>query len=595
MIERVELVGWRAYERLDLAFEPGTTFVIARNGVGKTSLIEALLWGFFGDEGVDFKPQEGVRYGHVEASVVLHLRLPDGRLARVARSVRSDDGKGDVSVAIQDDLKAGQRALDDVVREAYESDPAFLARICVLREGSIAREVHDTVTGELNEHLERVLGIADLSTGSGNAGEALQLARAETNRIRQRERADRKERATWESAVADWIEREEQLRDQIASRSRIEDDRVAEYDVARRWEEYQSALATAEVELSDLRASALAYMELNPSDDVEIGDLLETERGRIVGELEDAREGVGGALARIELIQRFSTDLSHASDLCPLCLRELSEEEATLADRGHRDELAAAKESQRLYQDTIDRLATELRGIRALADQLARITQPTPVPQSTIDAKAAGETLDAARSELDEARATLAAGEGAAEAFREQIFLDDAARETLEQGAAFYRQEALSHLVQQTLVRVVEELRERNIAPLTNEISSRWKEISSGQDELRVSDGQIGLMRDGHTVPFTAMSGGERVVAILILRIVTAFMTTRARFLWLDEPLEHLDPTNRRMIASTLVEAGREGQFDQIIVTTYEEPTARKLAAESDRAHIVYVASDNVD
>ena len=49
MIQRLELQNWRAYDRLDLEFGPGATFVVASNGIGKTSLIMAAAWGIFGD------------------------------------------------------------------------------------------------------------------------------------------------------------------------------------------------------------------------------------------------------------------------------------------------------------------------------------------------------------------------------------------------------------------------------------------------------------------------------------------------------------------------------------------------------------------
>ena len=39
MIRRLRLRSWRAYENLDLELGPGATFVVASNGIGKTSLI----------------------------------------------------------------------------------------------------------------------------------------------------------------------------------------------------------------------------------------------------------------------------------------------------------------------------------------------------------------------------------------------------------------------------------------------------------------------------------------------------------------------------------------------------------------------------
>src|SRR6266705_1654225 len=51
MIRRLTLTNWRAYESVELDLEPGTTFVVARNGIGKSSLIEGATWALFGDAG----------------------------------------------------------------------------------------------------------------------------------------------------------------------------------------------------------------------------------------------------------------------------------------------------------------------------------------------------------------------------------------------------------------------------------------------------------------------------------------------------------------------------------------------------------------
>ena len=54
MITRVLLRNWRGYEKLALDVGPGLTFVIADNGVGKTSLVNGVAWAIFGDaSGID--------------------------------------------------------------------------------------------------------------------------------------------------------------------------------------------------------------------------------------------------------------------------------------------------------------------------------------------------------------------------------------------------------------------------------------------------------------------------------------------------------------------------------------------------------------
>src|SRR4030095_10150793 len=103
MIQRLELQNWRAYDRLDLELGPGATFLVASNGIGKTSLIMAAAWGIFGDiAGV--KGVDEIRGQAENATVKVELRLPSGNVLVITRSV---DQRGRESI----EASAGDRAL----------------------------------------------------------------------------------------------------------------------------------------------------------------------------------------------------------------------------------------------------------------------------------------------------------------------------------------------------------------------------------------------------------------------------------------------------------------------------------------------------
>ena len=87
MIRRLGLRNWRSYENLDLPLDPGTTFVVAPNGVGKTSLVYGLAWAVFGQHsGVD--PRACIRAGAESAEVQVEFDLPDGRRLSVSRTAK---------------------------------------------------------------------------------------------------------------------------------------------------------------------------------------------------------------------------------------------------------------------------------------------------------------------------------------------------------------------------------------------------------------------------------------------------------------------------------------------------------------------------
>ena len=60
MIRRLRIQGWRAFDDVTLELGEGLTFVVADNGVGKTSLVQAASWGLYGGlSQVDDPPPAG--------------------------------------------------------------------------------------------------------------------------------------------------------------------------------------------------------------------------------------------------------------------------------------------------------------------------------------------------------------------------------------------------------------------------------------------------------------------------------------------------------------------------------------------------------
>jgi len=86
VIRRLHQRGWRSFEEQSLEIGPGVTFVLAENGVGKTSLIEAAAWGLYGPlSGVDAIAAR--RIGEDETSIDVEVELPDRRVLTVRRVV----------------------------------------------------------------------------------------------------------------------------------------------------------------------------------------------------------------------------------------------------------------------------------------------------------------------------------------------------------------------------------------------------------------------------------------------------------------------------------------------------------------------------
>jgi DNA repair exonuclease SbcCD ATPase subunit len=88
------------------------------------------------------------------------------------------------------------------------------------------------------------------------------------------------------------------------------------------------------------------------------------------------------------------------------------------------------------------------------------------------------------------------------------------------------------------------------------------------------------------------MSAGERSVALLTTRLLALAALNRRSFAILDEPLEQLDPANRRIVALLLARAPSPA-VPQIIATTFEEQLARRLERQLGDVHLEFIAADS--
>jgi len=130
MIERLELRRWRAFDSVAIDFEPGTTFLVAPNGVGKTSLLLGLTWVLFGDHSnVDAKTC--VRLGHQTAEVILTLGVGDDRRLTIHRTVTTT-GKDTVKYSDGGQLLEASVAHELLAHE-FGAPMEIAARLAVIR------------------------------------------------------------------------------------------------------------------------------------------------------------------------------------------------------------------------------------------------------------------------------------------------------------------------------------------------------------------------------------------------------------------------------------------------------------------------------
>ncbi len=158
MIRRLRLVNWRAYEHLELEFRPGATFVVAPNGVGKSSIVEGARFALFGavppaKDGAARVTQAG------ETSASVEVELPSGRVLNVTRPYGSKRRAAATAAVEVDGEAIRPDGLEALLVEEYGAEPTFLARLAMLHSNTVFTETRGL---DLREHLSRVFGVDGL-------------------------------------------------------------------------------------------------------------------------------------------------------------------------------------------------------------------------------------------------------------------------------------------------------------------------------------------------------------------------------------------------------------------------------------------------
>ncbi|MFZ1631047.1 MAG: AAA family ATPase, partial [Anaerolineae bacterium] len=134
-------------------------------------------------------------------------------------------------------------------------------------------------------------------------------------------------------------------------------------------------------------------------------------------------------------------------------------------------------------------------------------------------------------------------------------------------------------------------LRDADLQPIYAQVSKVWAAFS-GKENWQVKLDEKGMptltSREGRTFDLSQFSGGEKTALLLMLHTIIAQHFSKSDFLLVDEPLEHLDPINRRSLVRFLIDASKRGSFKQALVATFEESLLRKYMSE-EGVHIVHV------
>lgn len=580
MIERLELHRWRSFDHVALDFQPGTTFVVAPNGVGKTSLLLGLTWALFGDlSNVDAK--SCVRLGEDDAEAIITLDVGEQTTLEIHRTVTTA-GKTKVTYT-RDGMAVDTETARVLLSEEFGAPLEVAARLAVIRGSG-----NDDGELQLQEHLYDAFGVSDLRRAAATAARSLKKAEADRKKLRSESRTALGNREQLET-LADKLRGD--LTGLSAERTSLAEALNSAHEArqaVRTWETHDAAVTQRRVAIDEILASALRH-ELVGQDLDDLARVISVNQATNRRSAEQAEQTLTEARAQALAAQTALQLLEGHDPSCPTCARPFHGDELPVAIAAQRDSLRLAKARVEASQADATRIAASDQRLRELASEVDALNRPIPEPAVSRPAEDPEAAVTAAQERLrehDELAGSVAAER---EAIVNQLANDDQMQAAFAAERVAWRREALARAAANTLTRTAERLANDHIGPLSEQVRWQWKALF-GEDGLQLRpDGTIVRVAGDRELPWKHLSSGEQLWARLVASLLVLRSSTTLPFAWLDEPLEHLDPRARRIVASELAGTTRTGRPAQMIVTTYEHTLARQLAEDLSNTQVRYI------
>ncbi|MDP8910062.1 MAG: hypothetical protein M3N47_13325, partial [Chloroflexota bacterium] len=511
--------------------------------------------------------------------------------------------KGAEVHATLDGKTISEAEVGERLTQAFGSGVNDLARLTFLPAGSL--QDYDQEKLHLHHHLCRLFGVDQLQAVQADLKQMTTAAKSAARKVGEIRRSSKSEAEGWTSELAQLDARIEEarpvgaaLRGELAEVSAV----VAAGEQLERYAEARAAHEAAILELRDELVGLPAQTDEAAADPIPstAGDVaaavIELDEATAAA-LEELQRERGRFEGRLEMLEGTRNQLEHADADCPVCRRQLDDDSRAVAIAAHLSDIESQREAVAGLDARLQVLADRRQSLQRLRRSLSNVpalpAEPSPVDAASVTA--ASERAASLSDELEAHDEMVAGLRARAATLRTQIN-DEVERQRQHADAVVvYRREALVDATSRAVTQMVDGLITEKIVPIQERVAARWKTVFRGSRPLLNLDpsGELKLLRGDTAIAFGDMSAGERAVALLVTRLLVLSVTAPNAFMWLDEPLEQLDPANRRLVGQLLATSATNGAVRQLVVTTFEEEIARRLEKGFDGVHLEYVTASD--
>lgn len=608
MINSVEMTNWRVFEQHEVSLGPGITFIMGANGVGKTSILEAIAYALIGEPSTVSDRAKLLRDPDELATVRLSFTV-DGQTYVVERSQssRRAESANLTQEGVRKALASSHRAVTGQIEHLIGVSKDFLQRIVYMAEGDVFRFLSRPPGKALDLQIRRVLGLTQLDEFAQAIAAAEKEIKGQITASKQLLDQFEQLGIREDTSLSQHLQEMDDHR-----RSLLASLRSAQSEIDRQKRENEDLLRVSPLLQEALRVLERDPVTLQMTAQMPILDVF-ADLEQKIDQVQSGIEEHHISLARLDgeqqayrrILDVLEPYVGSAETVpCPVCRKPMTadEREQVLKDiRGNLDRIDKDRQNLTRLRDESSRVSSGLKeqveGISELRNFLAhvslraisssaKISDLQAVVQSESqqlqghlqDLQKQASALEQTIVDLEKKRAGYVALQSRLQSLGytslegTQLALVDLEVRSLSLRAA-------KQAVQETLAAQ----RNVDLEAIYSQIARVWETFVGREGwNLQLDAKGMPVLSDGKGREFdlSQLSGGEKTALLVILHTIIARHFSRSDFLLIDEPLEHLDAVNRRSLIRFLTSAYHRDAFNQLIITTFEESLTRKYISE---------------
>lgn len=609
MITYLKMTNWRKYENRELPFKKGITFLMGENGSGKTSILEAINYAFTGESALFQKSSDRpalLRDPQKPGTVILRF-LVDETEYEIMRT-QNPERAGNAHIINLSNNKFLAQTHTGVTKQVENlllSSNDFLRRIIYMAEGDVFNFLQDPPQDALDNQIRAAIGLTQLEAFADAIKSSQKKLNAQLKIL--------------QAASVDLSRLE--IRTSVDLQNKLRGSATAKEQFLAQLEDIGSKLAKSEQNVSIATKIQQEIFELNKVieqspkgwqglyEDTVINfyDHLQTNARAAENHHSEIRlalaklDGQEEAYKRvISLLEPFEN--SDDTVPCPVCRKPMTKSERkSILEEIKQDVVKLNKE--RSSQKHLREQASSNR-----AQWNTQVEKLFPLRNLIVQTQLADIHPSDTFSLLSQKISQIALGKpgsGQDELFKQRDTIRERIKEldayTAEYQASKNRlndlgfdspEELQNALVQietrllslraanQAIDETLQSQQNRDMHLIYKQIANLWSSFreDEGWDIEYNSKGLPVIKKDNENIKLDLrqLSGGEKTALLIMVHTILAHHFSKSDFLMIDEPLEHLDPVNRRSLIKFLVDAYNHQIFGQAIIATFEESLIRK-------------------